>query len=99
MRTGGSGNFGSAFHRSGGNGFFLHLQEQSVSKTWTEFLIRRISIHKCSEDRCYSPLACAVLGYCRELNVPTDPIDEDDARPKELIDECRAEAKTYSQAQ
>jgi hypothetical protein len=25
---------------------------------------------KCESKRCYSPIACAGFGYCRELNLP-----------------------------
>ncbi len=47
----------------------------------------------CLKARCYSPVACGGWGYCRERNLPTDPMDEHGQRPKELIEARRALSK------
>jgi hypothetical protein len=52
----------------------------------------------CLKRRCYSPIACEGWGYCRELNLITDPIDKDGIRPASLIEERRRAALSASTA-
>lgn len=52
---------------------------------------------RCQKARCYSPVACEGWGYCRELNLPTDPMDANGVRPQSLIDERRARSEAVEE--